>query len=267
MKAVALLYHDVVEAGCFESSGFCYPGTTMYKMDVEEFRDHLAAIRKAVSAGPATVYEMLNGRSPSRPLFLTFDDGGVSACEQVAGLLDALGWPAHFFIPTDYIGTPGFMSAEQIRMLKARGHVIGSHSCSHPRRLSHYGRDVIAREWRDSIQKLSDLTGERVRVASIPEGYYSRSVAEAAASAGIKVLFTSKPTQHTFRVGDCLVVGRYAQKQRTSMSRTSALAAGAIQPGASILMRWMANSAAKRLIGRHYIPLREWMLRASGREL
>ena len=80
-------------------------------------------------------------RSDARPMGsgltqFTFDDGGVSYYTVVADRLEAQGWRGHCFVSTDFIGQRGFLTAAQIRELDARGHVIGSHSASHPARFS-----------------------------------------------------------------------------------------------------------------------------------
>src|SRR5215468_3611624 len=98
MKARAIMYHDVVENGDFASSGFPGEGAHVYKLRREDFERHLAAIGDLDVA-------------------LTFDDGGVSFYHPIADLLEARGRRGAFFITTDRIGTPGFLTGEQIREL------------------------------------------------------------------------------------------------------------------------------------------------------
>src|SRR5437016_300230 len=134
MRALAIMYHDVVEHGDFPSSGFPGEGAHVYKLRCEDFERHLDAIRDAI---PADAVSRIAARREwtGAPVFLTFDDGGISALHPTADLLERHGWRGHFFITTDRIGTPGFLSAAQVRELHARGHVIGSHSASHPTRM------------------------------------------------------------------------------------------------------------------------------------
>jgi len=77
------------------------------------------------------------------------------------------------------------LPAEQIRDLHQRGHIIGSHSCSHPKRMSFCSRAELLQEWGRSCEILAGILGAPVTVASVPGGFYSRAVAEAAAEAGI----------------------------------------------------------------------------------
>src|SRR5437867_8744422 len=127
------MYHDVVPEGEDDASGFPGPGAAVYKLHRGEFEKHIAAIHAA-----GCVVESLDGLGnwgQRRPLFLTFDDGGVSAVSPIADVLEGFGWRGHFFVTTGCIGQPAFLSTEQIRDLRKRGHVIGSHSCSHPTRM------------------------------------------------------------------------------------------------------------------------------------
>ena len=71
MQALAIMYHDVVENGDFESSGFPGEGAHVYKLRREDFERHLDAIAAATAA--VSTVRMLQGR----PVLLTFDDGGV----------------------------------------------------------------------------------------------------------------------------------------------------------------------------------------------
>ena len=50
MQALAIMYHDVVENGDFESSGFPGEGAHVYKLRREDFERHLDAIAAATAA-------------------------------------------------------------------------------------------------------------------------------------------------------------------------------------------------------------------------
>lgn len=237
--AISLLYHDVVPPGRDDASGFPGPGAAPYKLTADEFVAHMAAV-----AG--------TGAAPR----LTFDDGGVSGIDPVADVLERHGWRGHFFVTTDWVGAPGFLDAGQIRELRRRGHVIGSHSCSHPERMSSCGRDRLLDEWRRSCAALGEILGEEVTEASVPGGYYSRAVAEAAAEAGVRTLFTSEPTAATWRVGGCVVVGRYTVYRGMSAGQSAALAAGRRLARWRQALWWNVKKAAKAIGGRAYLALR-----------
>jgi peptidoglycan/xylan/chitin deacetylase (PgdA/CDA1 family) len=144
---------------------------------------------------------------------MTVDDGGVSFHTTICDRLERRGWRAHCFVTTRFIGTRGFLGKEQIRDLDGRGHVIGTHSASHPPRLSYQNREDIVREWRESREALADLLKHDVKVASVPGGYFSGRVARAAKEAGIDVLFTSEPELRVRSIGGCIVLGRFTVRR------------------------------------------------------
>ncbi len=109
LRLVALMYHDVVEAG--EISGFQVPSAGAYRLELPQFLSHLEAIEKG-PLPPRTVFDVMQG-ADRRGLLLTFDDGGKSAV-RVADLLDARGWRGHFFLTTSLIDTAGFVTRRDI---------------------------------------------------------------------------------------------------------------------------------------------------------
>jgi peptidoglycan/xylan/chitin deacetylase (PgdA/CDA1 family) len=259
---LSLLYHDVVEPGDFSSSGFPGGDADLYKLLRSDFESHLHQIA-SMSKGPRV--QVLDGAAAppsSSALLFTFDDGGASAL-MTADLLEQHGWRGHFFIPTDFIGRPAFLTRDEVRELRRRGHVIGSHSCSHPHRLSHLPQAELDREWSDSVSVLSEILSEKARVASVPGGFYSRRVAEAAARAGIQLLFNSEPTTRLERVRDCFVLGRYCLQQGMSAATAAAIAHGDLSPRLLQFLLWNSKKAAKRLAGPLYYSVRKSLLKGA----
>lgn len=254
----ALLYHDVVERGAQESSGFPGPGANVYKLERERFDAHLAALRRAFPAGPA-VLRAGTGRLARAPFVLTFDDGGISMLA-VADRLEAWGWRGHFFITTARIGTPGFLGSGDIAALHRRGHVIGSHSASHPPVFSNLSRTALVGEWGDSVAHLAGIIGEAVYCASVPGGFVSRDVCETAARAGLRLLFTSEPSTRVTRVGDMQVVGRFAVRGNMSAGQAVALARAERVPHAGQWLRWNGLKPVKAALGDAYPRARGLML-------
>src|SRR2546425_524193 len=136
-----------------------------------------------------------------------------------------------------------------------RGHVIGTHSCSHPARMARCSWDRLIDEWSRSAQALADVLGEPVRVASVPGGAYSRRVAGAAAAAGLVALFTSEPTMRCRVVDGCLVVGRYVLRRGAHATVAAALASGARAVRLRQLWLWNLKKVAKAVGGDLYPAL------------
>jgi peptidoglycan/xylan/chitin deacetylase (PgdA/CDA1 family) len=184
----------------------------------------------------------------------------VSAHTHVAPLLEARGWRGIFFITTDRIGTRGFLDAEQIRDLARRGHVIGSHSCSHPRRISDCSGDELRHEWADSVAILSEILRAPVETASVPGGFYSAAVGAAASRAGIRVLFTSEPTMRIASIEDCILIGRYGVWRGMPTAITGRIAAGERAPRWRQSAWWTIKKAAKSIPGDPYAKVRGLLL-------
>jgi peptidoglycan/xylan/chitin deacetylase (PgdA/CDA1 family) len=240
------MYHDVVENGDYTATGFPGHGAALYKLERQDFARHLEAIHEAVR---------------EREVCLTFDDGGVSAYSTVAEMLERYNWRGYFFVTTDWIGRPGFLNPEQIHELDRRGHVIGSHSCSHPARMTHISSQEMLREWNESTARLAEILRHPVSVASVPGGYYSHRVALAAAQAGIQTLFTSEPTTRVQLVEGCRVVGRYVVQRGMRPEWSAGFAAGRMAPRLRQAALWKAKQVAKALGGELYLQLRESILK------
>jgi peptidoglycan/xylan/chitin deacetylase (PgdA/CDA1 family) len=254
-----LLYHDVIAGEGFDSSGFVGADANIYKLDVALFEAHLKALRAAFPNGPMLM-KVGSRFFEQTPFMLTFDDGGESFINEIAGRLEAFGWFGHFFITTGRIGTKGFLSKAQIRDLRRRGHAIGSHSVSHPLMMSALAYNEIFKEWRDSVATLADLLGEPIEIASVPGGYCSKKVIGAAAAAGVRFLLTSEPTPRLSRMGPVQLIGRYAMQRTTTPQEAVALAGYVQSIQFRHWLRWRGLELMKRGLGRSYPVLRKRIL-------
>jgi peptidoglycan/xylan/chitin deacetylase (PgdA/CDA1 family) len=246
-NAVTLLYHDVTAAGAFGTSGFTDPLADTYKLTVADFVAHLDAVAAVRRDAPALVGRDERGAADSCWL-ITFDDGGASALAPTADLLEARGWRGHFFISTRFTGTHGFLSAAEVRELDARGHVLGSHTVTHPARMADLGEDALRREWRD--------IGRPVTVASVPGGLYAPHVARAAAAEGIRFLFNSEPTTRVRQAEGCVLLGRYAFKSTSRAAEAARLAAGDPLLRAAHWVAWNGKKAVKKASPRGFGAVR-----------
>lgn len=79
-----------------------------------------------------------------RPVFLLCTDDGTEANviaqttpnprKTYLDILEHYGFRGTFYIVPSWIGTAGFMTIDHLKMLRDKGHTIGSHSYSHPQR-------------------------------------------------------------------------------------------------------------------------------------
>ena len=253
MRINSIMYHDIVRSGAYASSGFAGAHADIYKLDATLFEEHLKTLAadgiSSLDAG------RIDKDKLARTVAITFDDGGESAYTVAADLLERHGFRGHFFVATDFIDTDTFLKTRQIRELHSRGHIIGSHSASHPTRMAYCTAEEMRREWRTSTKKLADITGEAVMVASVPGGYFSRHVAETAAESGIRVLFNSEPVTKVYDVNGCSVLGRFTIKQDTPAETVRRIASGSMSYRLGQFAFWNTKKAAKNLGGELYLSL------------
>lgn len=186
---VVLMYHDIVTVND-KASGFQTKNAFEYKVEESAFEEQVKALQ-------------------GKDVVFTFDDGGVSFLTKAAPILERYGFKGVFFISTKYIGTPGFLTAEQVKELAERGHIVGSHSHTHPEIFTKLSFEEIELEWQLSSQVLKDILGEGDFTASIPNGYTSKEILDAALQFGFKTIFTSQPTTKTKTYKDSTLIGRY----------------------------------------------------------
>ena len=253
----SLLYHDVLDdAGC-RASGFTGEGADLYKLGRGQFLHHLTRLW-GICGPPALVTD----DCPKSSWQLTFDDGGSSAVDTVTPILEDLGgWKGHFFVTTGYLGTPGFVDGDGVLELARRGHMVGSHSVSHPSVMSQCSDSELQREWRESCDTLAEILGRRIEIASIPGGAYTTRVARAAGDAGIRHLFTSEPVAGAWNVGSVSCLGRFTIWRGMPAEAAVALAQN---KGLWIWrqrMSWTIKKGAKRLLGPAYQMMRDHILR------
>jgi peptidoglycan/xylan/chitin deacetylase (PgdA/CDA1 family) len=236
------MLHDVLPDGRpLDESGFTGPGPDRYKIRQPLLE---AIARRARAAGTV----------------LTFDDGGRSALDVVAPVLAEHGLRGEFFVPTARLGTPGFLDRKGVGELAAAGHVIGSHSHTHPEVMTVLSDEEILAEWRTSVRVLEDATGQPVEHASVPNGFTNRAVLAAAQESGIRTLYTSTPTRRRRTYGAMDVVGRFAVLAVDSPSWAVALASGALLPRLKQQARWNTLALSKKLLGARYPAVRSKIL-------
>jgi len=258
VRALTFIYHDVLADSGADDSGFAGADALSYKLPLARFRRHLDIVADTLRGRQPlcarTPEALLGAESPA--LILTFDDGGASAVSRTADMLEERGWRAYFFVVSELIGQPEFLTADGVRQLHTRGHVVGTHSASHPPRLSRCTPEVIRREWGDSSARIADIIGAPVLTGSVPGGYYSRVVGQIAAQSGLRILFTSEPTPNPAWLDGMLVMGRMSVTRRTSDQNLAALAHLKRRALLEQQVTWGAKKVIKRLSGEAWLAAR-----------
>lgn len=253
----ALIFHDVTRLAERNSSGFQGPGPDRYKLSPERFAAHLNAIAAAANREPVLVRPAYSPQDDD--VLLTFDDGGSSAVTEIAPALEQRGWRGHFFIPTAYIGQPGFVDAAGLRRLRAAGHVVGGHGHAHAI-LTRLAEDEVVSEWQTCKAVLEATLEEDVDTLSIPRGYVNDPILAAAAAAGFRHIFTSEPRLGIRSVESAAIHGRFSVVAATSPRHVGALSGGSHLARARATGGWLARRTAKRALGPVYEGVRQRLL-------
>ena len=134
-RGVVVAFHRVSDA--YQDSLTC--SVKDFESFCRFFRDFFTVIPLGEMVG-----RIESGKSLSRTLAVTFDDGYRDNYESAAPLLRSTGLPATFFVASDFIGSntvawwdrdrvppPAWMSWEEVRRLHDDGFEIGAHTRSH----------------------------------------------------------------------------------------------------------------------------------------
>ena len=129
---------------------------------------------------------LLAPTAPSRRgVIITFDDGYEGTAAVAAPLLHRYGFRAIVFVTPGEVGTPGFMTWEQIRAIAENGFAIGSHTMHHAY-LPLLSREKAHQELAESKHALERHLGRPIDWLSYPVGGYSQDIQTIARSLGYR---------------------------------------------------------------------------------
>ena len=218
----------------------------------EQHIEYLARHRVPVSSLDAC---LRGGDDRAVPVVLTFDDGDLSGYTTAAPILESHGFRADFFIVSEWIDRPGFMTREQLRDLVRRGHGVHSHSRTHPV-LPSLTDAQIEDEVGGSRADLEGITGVPVAYFSIPGGAYDERVVAAARRAGYQRVLNSIEGYNDSRE-QAFLLRRFTPRAYTGLRFLGAVCRHQIFTIARLAMKRNALRAAKRILGgAHYQRLR-----------
>lgn len=122
---IALVYHDVQPA-IGRSGG----GADHFSAPLTSFELMLDTITERGYTGCSVM--AARERAGHKRVAITFDDGTKGQYDHAFPALARRGMTATFYVTTDWIGRPGFMTWDELRDMAASGMSIQSHTCSHP---------------------------------------------------------------------------------------------------------------------------------------
>jgi len=173
---INLLFHEICNIEDSTKTGFNYIENRKYSCDINTFTE----IVKYAYANKLNIN-------------FSFDDGGISNLLS-SSILDEYNFKGIFFIPTFFIGKPGFLNKEDIVDLYKRGHVIGSHSHTHPIPLSFLNYKSQLIEWERSKSILEEIIQDKITLAALPGGDSNIDTFQILLDLGYLELHTSFPS-------------------------------------------------------------------------
>lgn len=239
---IVLMYHDVVNEAC-PKSGQQKEGALQYTINDITFEAHVKQTTK-------------------EDVVYTFDDGGCSFISPIAGILEKHNKRAIYFISTNYINTPFFLTKEDIKELDKRGHIIASHSHTHPDKISSLTHDECLNEWIVSKRILENIVGHSVSAASIPGGDISDMVIDCMVEAGYTEIYTSEPTIKVRKYRGVYIIGRYGITKSMSGQTFFKLIYNKHFRN-KLLIKYKILKFAKAILGANYNIIKRFVLRLS----
>ena len=160
-----------------------------HTITTQEFSDQLRIVQQ--SSLPILDPHLLSADHewPSRGVILTFDDGTEDHSLTIQPILDQNGIKGMFYVPTSYLNQPGYLSTQQLIQLWDGGHMIGSHSHTHPQ-LPSLSLESLKEELHRSSILLQEILGEAPLHFAPPGGLYNGQVQEAAKNEGYRFFRT-----------------------------------------------------------------------------
>lgn len=152
---------------------------------------------------------------PPKPVMLTFDDGYVDNYQVIIPILEKYDYPATFYIVTDLVGTPEYMSWDQIVELDRKGMDVGSHTAAH-RDLVTLGAADLQAEVAGSAEVLKTHLGHPVYWFCYPAGKYDADVIASLKAAGYLLATSTDPGEQQSS-DDPFVLMRYRVRSDTGL--------------------------------------------------
>jgi peptidoglycan/xylan/chitin deacetylase (PgdA/CDA1 family) len=214
MPTLLLNYHGVTDRGGGDANLHCLP-----KRSFQAQIEHLARNRYHV----VSWRELLGADEGDNTLrvAITFDDGHKSDLES-ARFLKSFGYDALFFIATEYLGQPDYLSPADIVDLQHLGMGIGSHSHHHAP-LAPMPQAAVEQELSSSKRALEDAVHASVEHLSFPGGSYNARVVSVGRRVGYTFFYTSDWGLNTKRQFAAGVLRRTSVVNRLDIRQFDAL--------------------------------------------
>lgn len=204
-----------------------------------------------------------SGRARRPLIAISFDDGNADNFTEAFPELLARGMTATFFVITSRVGTPGYVTWEQLEEMRGAGMSIQSHTHTHPF-LSELSSSEAYAELEESRRMLDTMLGQSTTTLALPNGDRPRGwTAHDFAAAGFRWVATSAFGPNN---APWWSVRRYTVRRETTFARFDELARtlpSAISPEG---LRLRALRVVRSVLGvPRYASWRRRVLSATGR--
>jgi peptidoglycan/xylan/chitin deacetylase (PgdA/CDA1 family) len=189
-KIPIFMYHEVYR----QEEGQRLRGLTnpAYNLELSIFHRQMTWLRES-GVKPLTIDALLSETSSSdeRSVCLTFDDGWAGNYLYVFPILQEYGFRATFFIATELIGKPLYMTWDQLQEMHRSGMSIQSHTATH-RPLVSMREEELAFELLESKRVIEGRLANKVLHLSLPHGDKDVKIWPLAKRTGYRSVCTSE---------------------------------------------------------------------------
>jgi peptidoglycan/xylan/chitin deacetylase (PgdA/CDA1 family) len=189
--APILMYHHVATTATPE------PNT----VSPERFAWHMAYLKKhdfRVIPLDHLVGMVHSGQAvPANTVAITFDDGNEDNYTGAFPVLQGQQFPATFFVSSDLVNTPGYVSTAQMQEMIDGGIEIGSHTRRHSY-LPGLSPDQQKDEIFESKRRLEEILGVEVAYFAYPSGGFTGGIKQMVKDAGYKGACTTNRGRDKF---------------------------------------------------------------------
>ena len=141
-------------------------------------------------ATPELLEATLDAATDRPDIAISFDDGNRTDIDIALPALTERGLSATFFIVPSWLGRPGSIDEDGVRMLADSGMTIGNHGLAHLRWTA-LTTDQLTHEVVDARRRLEQLSGTPIATLAIPYGDYDDAVLASVGEFGYDHVFTS----------------------------------------------------------------------------
>ncbi|AFV97997.1 hypothetical protein B649_08425 [Candidatus Sulfuricurvum sp. RIFRC-1] len=175
-ESKVIYYHDVHSNDSY----------TSMSTPLELFKKHIDIIQEQ---GYKIVDKITH---PEREVLITFDDGFRGLYENFSYFVENQ-IPVKIFLIVEYMGGKNYLSKAEVFELLNTGLVtIGSHTLTH-RNLDELTDDEIAKELKESKQRLEEMFGIEINEFCYPRGRFNDKVVELSRKSGYTLQYSCLP--------------------------------------------------------------------------